>query len=108
MSYDVIPGATKEDVVRELLARFSPQDHKLCGESLWAVVQDLGEDLTEQPTIVCFRLQQFPDGWGHKQLPESIHPFYYDCPLRMLELARVSCRPWRAAVRAWHSQSSVE
>jgi hypothetical protein len=94
-------GATKEDVVQELLQDTSPIDHELCGSVLWAVVE-----FADRRVIGCFLLGACSDGWGYKPMDEGMHPYYYDCPLRLLELAPVACEEWRAKVRAHHAGRS--
>lgn len=38
--------------------------------------------------------------WGYKDMDESVHPYYYDCPIRLLDLAHQSIESeWRKAVR---------
>ena len=51
MGWTVIPGATRDDVVRELLNDYHPVDHELCDDILWAVVAGEG---AHQNLIVCF------------------------------------------------------
>jgi hypothetical protein len=33
-----------------------------------------------------------------------MHPYYYSCPLRFLDLAPEQSRAWREGVRAYHAQ----
>jgi hypothetical protein len=48
------------------------------------------------------------DGWGYKDLDESMHPFYYSCPLGYLEMVpldKFGGNPeWRAGVMAYHQR----
>jgi hypothetical protein len=53
--------------------------------------------------IRCDLLDRHGDEWGYKPLKESMHPYYYTCPLAYLELAPVQCPEWRERVRAYHS-----
>lgn len=41
--------------------------------------------------------------WGYKDMCESMHPFYYSCPLGYLELVPEECPEWRAQVREYHA-----
>lgn len=52
--------------------------------------------------IRCDLLDQCGDKCGYKLLDESMHPYYYTCPLAYLELAPVQCPEWRERVRAYH------
>ncbi len=38
--------------------------------------------------------------WGYKDMDESMHPFYYSCPLSYLDMVPERCPEWRAGVRA--------
>jgi hypothetical protein len=100
MGWIVIPGATKDDVVRELLDQYCPVDYELCDDILWAVVT---EEVLNQNLILAFLLQPPSGGWGYKILEESAHPFYYDCPLRLLKIAPVTCQEWRTKVRVYYA-----
>jgi hypothetical protein len=44
--------------------------------------------------------------WGYKDMDESMHPYYYDCPLRLLDATKPDGEEseWRKAVRARHAQ----
>lgn len=43
-------------------------------------------------------------GWGFKDEEESMHPYYYSCPLGYLDMVPAECEPWRAGVRAMAAQ----
>ncbi len=43
-------------------------------------------------------------GWGYKDLCESVHPYYYSCPLAYLEMVPVACETWRERVREYHAR----
>src|SRR5690606_13477279 len=86
--------------------------HTLRGNVLWSVVRvtakqagvlDLAEG--ESATFIRCDLLQGSDGeWGHKPLDESMHPYYYSCPLRYLDMAPVQSAEWREGVRIHHEQ----
>jgi len=44
--------------------------------------------------------------WGYKDMCESMHPYYYSCPLKYLEMAPVACEEWREGVRKYHAEHS--
>ena len=87
--------------------------HTLRGNVLWSVVEmtakvegvhrDLlpGQSLR---TIRCDLLQRSGNQWGYKSLDESMHPYYYSCPLSYLSLAPEQSVDWRAGVRAYHAR----
>lgn len=87
--------------------------HTLRGNVLWSVVEltakvegvhrDLaaGESLRY---IRCDLLQRSGGQWGYKDLCESVHPFYYTCPLSYLDMVPVASPEWREHVHAYHAQ----
>jgi hypothetical protein len=49
-------------------------------------------------------------GWGYKDMDESMHPYFYSCPLKYLDLVPIEKfggnAEWRAAVRRYHQRQS--
>jgi hypothetical protein len=82
--------------------------HTLCDDVLWSVVEmtDKNDLVPDQPTryIRCDLLGKHEDQWGYKSLDESMHPYYYSCPLIYLDMAPEQSREWRKGVRAYHAQ----
>lgn len=79
-------------------------------EALWSVVQVTarqegaieGLHAGESVRLIRCDLLGCVDGkWGYKPLEESMHPYYFDCPLAFLEMAPVRCQAWRDAVRKY-------
>jgi len=54
--------------------------------------------------IRCHLLKRSGGEWGCKALDESMHPYYYTCPLSYLDMAPEQSPDWRAGVRAHHAQ----
>jgi hypothetical protein len=52
--------------------------------------------------IALYLLEDYCGDWGYKALEESMHPFYYSCPLAFLDLAPERCPDWRQGVRKYH------
>lgn len=47
----------------------------------------------------------YSDGdWGYQDMCESMHPFYYSCPLKYLDMVPVACEEWREGVRAYRQR----
>lgn len=45
------------------------------------------------------------DGFGYKDMDESVNPYYYSCPLSYLtDVPEVSCQAWRDGVKEYHSR----
>jgi len=95
-------------------ASFEVLEHHLAGDVLWSLVRltpqkewrhqlNAGESLV---FIRCDLLRSSPEGWGYKPLEESMHPYYYSCPLRYLDLAPEQSADWRAGVRQFHADAA--
>ena len=84
---------------------------------LWAVWERTStkDGQQAQPTerwITCDLLRYQKDyGWGYKDLDESMHPFYYSCPLGYLEKVPIDQyggnAEWREGVRGYHAQQKT-
>lgn len=91
---------SKESLVRDLLYD-SPTcktiAHRVVGNTLWSVA----EKSTGERFILCDLLEGSGQGWGYKSMDESVHPYYYDCPIDFLDMVpEVACQEWRDKVRA--------
>ena len=58
--------------------------------------------------ITCDLLRYQKDfGWGYKDMEESMHPYYYSCPLGYLEMVPVDQyggnSQWREGVQRYHA-----
>lgn len=120
-------AASKQDIIRERTDtrewvstengktyRGAAIAWRVVGDCLWTVrtcrVLD-GEDwiLVEGPYIGLDLLSASGYGWGYKPMDESVHPYYYSCPLEFLDLAtepRGINEKWRAAVRQYHAEEA--
>ena len=109
---------SRSELIAELIA---PQEterasvkviaHTLRGNVLWSVaevtakVEGVHRDLAPGQSlryIRCDLLERSGGQWGYKSLDESMHPYYYTCPLSYLDLAPEQSADWRAGVRAYH------
>ncbi|MGU2529530.1 hypothetical protein ACTVZC_26330, partial [Pseudomonas aeruginosa] len=103
---------SRSDLIAELVA---PQEtervsakviaHTLRGNVLWSViemtakVEGVHRDLSQGQSlryIRCDLLECSGGQWGYKPLDESMHPYYYSCPLSYLDLAPEQSADWRA------------
>lgn len=112
MGWDFTRGATRADIVREILTdhspKFTPIAHALKGNVLWTVWQPT-PDCEHGPDriISCHLLRDGGrDGWGYKAMDEHMGPCEYSCPLDYIdrlapETERTSeySRNWRRKVR---------
>jgi hypothetical protein len=58
--------------------------------------------------ITCDLLRYQDQCWGYKDMDESVHPYYYSCPLKYLEMVPIEQyggnAEWREGVRACHAR----
>lgn len=79
---------------------------------LWTVwerafTKDGQDTEPSQRWIGCDLLRYQRDyGWGYKDMEESMHPYFYSCPLKYLEMVPIEqhggCAQWREQVRLHH------
>jgi hypothetical protein len=83
---------------------------------LWSVWErrfskDNADTEPTQRWIQCDLLQyQQNYGWGYKDMEESMHPYFYSCPLGYLKLVPIEqfggSEAWREGVRAYHARQA--
>lgn len=87
--------------------------HAVRGNVLWTVVNITAKEPNEfsdmkpgerKNVIGCDLLAKYKGQWGYKNMSELMHPVYYTCPLRYLDMAPVQSEAWREGVRAYHAQ----
>ena len=48
------------------------------------------------------------EGFGYKDMDESVQPYYYDCPLKYLDMVpEVSSQEWRDEVTKYHARRGI-
>ena len=105
---------TRKDLISELTETEKSAErtrtslaHCLRGNVLWSVWAITYTD--ERPTrryIGCDLLQNGgkDEGWGYKDMCEAVHPYYYTCPLKYLDMVpEVASPDWRAEVIKQHA-----
>lgn len=75
------------------------------GNVLWTV-REVTEGEKKERFIGCDLLLPDKSGWGYKDMSESMHPYYYTCPLAYLDEVPVACEEWRALVREHHAKKT--
>jgi hypothetical protein len=122
------PGSTRKDWIAELTQgweRTTPEGgrvkticlaHCYRGGSFSGVLWSVWERTFErdgQPVqppqrwINCDVLQfsKRDDGWGCKDMDESMGPYFFSCPLKYLDMVpQVANESWRESVRAYHAR----
>lgn len=109
--------ASKADIIRDLTApeenesrRWETIAHCVRGNVLWAVIEiTYKQEHRRKRFIACYLLaRQKGYGWGYKDMEECMHPCYYSCPLKFLDMVPVANADWRAAVRTYHRNHNRE
>ena len=117
MGWDFSMGATKKSVIASLMKGWESETSKVVslahctkGNILWGVMETTTKATGEtRKWISCSILGAEKNfGWGSKDMDESVHPYYFTCPLSYLEMAPVTCEAWRTTVRAYHAKMSVK
>lgn len=112
MGWDFAQGATRKDIIQERIADKRGTDgsiwqclrHTTRGNVLWTVWEVAKTDGSVERFIGCDLLKNSSWGWGYKDQCESMHPYYYTCPLIYLDLVPVACEDWREKVRQYHAK----
>jgi hypothetical protein len=69
-------------------AKVTVVDHSLRGQHLWvALERTIKEQNRSHRFIVLYLLEKHDGMWGYKDLDETMHPYFYDCPKRLLKSA---------------------
>lgn len=96
--------ATRQQVIESLIgpdANIATLKHCTVGNILWTVCESAK---TGRKFIACYLLGRNNGQWGYKDMEESMHPYYYSCPLPYLAEAPEANADWRVKVRAYHAQ----
>lgn len=99
---DVGRKAHIESLTKQFATGYVSLEHRAVGNHLWQLVID-----PEGRKFITLDLisKERNGGWGNKNMSESAGPYYYDCPLSLLNKADPPTSPyaeaWRAKVRDW-------
>lgn len=106
-------GATRSKIVNENTQPWENDKtiakcltYCLRGNCLWMVweLTDKATGKTEKYIGLDLLQAQRGYGWGYKGMSESVHPYYYTCPLSYLSMVPVANAEWRAKVLLYHNQ----
>ena len=96
MGWTYTSQQNKSDFLQEILrdchwendsAVSSVIDHSVRGNRLWVALRlEYKNGYPDCKYVVLFLLHKHKDGWGYKDMDESMGPYYYDCPLRLLQV----------------------
>lgn len=113
-------GATRADIIKELLEVSAPRtgddgnvrarrvlDHAVVGSILYTLECQTLNGHPMPAWIGVTLLTSCGGDAGYKPMDESMGPYYYTCPLRIIDAADAPvnelARAWREKVRAYHA-----
>ncbi len=89
--------------------------HSLRGKCLWTVWEVIKTYINGNMPPIVHRfigldlLSKDGRTYGYKDMEESVHPYYYDCPLKYLDMVpEVASQEWRDGVRAYHAKKNAK
>lgn len=112
-SYSV--NSDRREIIREITAGWKSEkgsseciSKTLKGNTMWSLWRSTDPSGKVLDTyILCHLLGnggKKGDGWGYKDMCESMGPYYYSCPLAYLKAAPVVNQKWRDGVMAYHAK----
>lgn len=131
MGWTITPGSNRRSTIESLTRSYRPKSKGVESESqvvcirqcyrgdawrgvLWSVWERVHDFHGPQERwIRCDLLEWYKqdEGWGYKDMTESMGPCYYSCPLGYLELVPDNGvntginHGWRIGVREYHQRS---
>jgi hypothetical protein len=94
------------DVIREMGDALV--DHSVVGNHLWTLFRTEDGRLA----IGLDLLKRGGNDWWVKSMDETMGPYYYDCPMRLIRAASPpvseTAATWRKDVEAWHKKKAEE
>lgn len=134
MGFTSIQGASKADVVKERIEPWQNDKpvseaglksvnavclaHAVVGNCLWSVWEHTNTyiqpsplpDRVEAKRYIALDLLSCDKGygWGYKDMCESAHPYYYNCPVKFLDMVPVACEEWRKKVFEYHDAKKTK
>lgn len=103
-----------EETIKKLLGaneRSKVIAHSRRGNCLWSVREIVkvkpGDPYKVGDKVILLDLLVRERGGftGYKPMDESMHPYYYSCPLKFLTMANFGINTeWREGVRRWHKE----
>ena len=96
---------TKKLLVEDVLSHWKDNGEihatKSCKSGLWILCTPKGYD---HKIIGLYLMEKQQGLWGYKDLDESSHPYYYDCPVKWLDEAPVANQAWRDGVAEYNKK----
>jgi hypothetical protein len=113
MGWSYTCGAGKQEIVDDLTRTWEGGNiqsetvaRSVVGNHLWYVIEHTRKDDDSKERFIALSLLGYNKGcgWGSKDMAEESHPYYYDCPLKFLDMAPPASEEWREKVRVYHEK----
>ena len=89
---------------------YTPLESRVVGNHVWQLVRIEAANRTFITLDLIAKERN--GGWGYKGMSEDMGPYYYDCPLALLNKAsepiNESAKEWRVKVLAHHAKKSCK
>lgn len=122
MGWTGIPGNYRNESMKEAFEKVIVHgdykdvcvDYAVRGNTAYMVIEYVKKETHERVrTIVVFLLRKSMYEFTYKDMDESMGPYYYDCPMRLLkkvegfEPINENARKWREEVKRLHEEKKV-
>lgn len=111
MGTTFFPGIErKTDIIKQIRSEISPDAviaTAVVGSNFWAALKTT----TNESYVFLFRLVRDGKDWGYKVIDETMHPFYYNCPISLLNKTTSEAKeklPWRVEMRRLYGEKKVK
>jgi hypothetical protein len=107
MGWDFKQGATKKDIIADLVGRLGESDEyvtlvrRTVGNCLWAVIEHNTGDANSRYINLYLLESKRGYGWGYKSIGECMEPYECSCPLAFLQMVPEGNESWRDRVRLY-------
>lgn len=91
----------KNQIVKELTNNEGFLKKAIYGNELWTLWSR-----SDKKIIILYLLARKNNNWGYKDISESEHPYYYQCPLSFLKEAEEVNKEWRDKVIEYNKTQS--
>ena len=89
---------------------YTPLESRVVGNHVWQLVRIEAANRTFITLDLIAKERN--GGWGYKGMSEDMGPYYYDCPLALLDKAsepiNESAKEWRIKVREFHAKKACK
>jgi hypothetical protein len=100
---------SKKEMVAEILTSYPNAIGHHVGRDALYIASPIGDGET---IIFVYALQKDGGEWFYKPMTESMHPYYYECPMRLLNKTTgdqsEGSLAWRAGVQAFHARKNAQ